>query len=222
MKNLSFILIATLLATFACKSVQEETVETWWVNSALVDCSDDNTTSCFEVQQGEKIDSENWQTLNSSIQGFDFEPGNIYQIEVKSKSPAEATTAQYELVKVLSKETDPGLRLSNIWKVIRVGEIENPKNVQTEEALVFEFDATARTFSGDVGCNRFQGGITKNDGQNLVLSPGPITLMVCENMEVEQTLIQALTDTRSYKVENNQLFFMDESGENLVTFQAVD
>lgn len=226
MKSILLVVLSAALAAVACTTKENENIETWWVNSAKVECTGVSPTACLQVQQGDEIDPEAWDFFYSTIEGFDYEPGNIYQIEVKSSPkenvPADASSVNYELVKVLSKEPDPALRLTNIWKVTSVGEVENPTNEQTDEALIFEIDASARTYHGDIGCNSVRGDIKENDGEKLVLGPGATTMMACPDMSVEDAISKALIDTRSYKLENNQLSLMNEAGETLITFQAVD
>jgi len=64
--------------------------------------------------------------------------------------------------------------------------------------------------------------IKENDGGKLLLGPGASTMMACPDMAVEEAIGKAFIDTRSYSIDDNQLVFKNESGEVLITFQAVD
>ncbi|MEP0714341.1 DUF4377 domain-containing protein [Algoriphagus sp.] len=228
MKTILFLLISTVLGAVACESQSDNNTETWWINSSKVACTGVGPMSCLQIQKSEELDPDGaWELFYSDIKGFDYEPGNIYQIKLKvtdraEPTPADASSKVYELVEVMSKKADPALRLTNIWKLTQVGEIQNPTGFRSEAALTFEFDASMKTYVGNMGCNSVRGEIKENDGQKLLLGPGATTMKACPDMAVEQAISQALIDTRGYKVENNQLYLMNEAGQTLMTFQAVD
>ncbi|MGY8916188.1 MAG: DUF4377 domain-containing protein [Flavobacteriales bacterium] len=227
MKTIFFLLISTILAAIACEDQTEENTEIWWINSAKMDCVGVGPMSCLQIQKGSEIDPETWEFFYSSIKGFTYEPGNIYQIKVKvtdKEEPilADASSKIYELVGIMSKEPDPALRLTNIWKVIKVGEIENPTGFKSKEALTFEFNASKKTYVGSMGCNSVRGEIKENNGENLLLGPGVATMKACPDMSTEKAISESLVNTRGYTIENNQLYLLDEAGETLMTFQAVD
>lgn len=227
MKTILFLFISTILGAVACDRQIEENTETWWINSAKMDCVGLGPMSCLQIQKGSEIDPGTWQFFYNNIKGFDYEPGNIYQIKVNVTDreppiPADVSSKIYELVEVVSKTPDPALRLTNIWKITKVGEIENPTGFKNKEALTFEFDASKKTYVGNMGCNSIRGEIKENDGEKLLLGPGATTRMACLDMSTENTISKALIDTRGYKLENNQLYFMNEARETLITFQAVD
>ncbi|MFC5623228.1 DUF4377 domain-containing protein [Algoriphagus winogradskyi] len=227
MKTILFLFISTILAAVACERQAEENTETWWINSSKMDCVGVGPMSCLQIQKGAEINPGSWEFFYSSIQGFDYEPGNIYQIKVKITDreppvPADASSKIYQLVEILSENPDPALRLTNIWKIIQVGEIENPTGFKNKEALTFEFNASKKTYVGNMGCNSVRGEIKENDGEKLLLGPGAATRMACPDMSAENAISKALTDTRGYKLENNQLYLLNESGQTLMTFQAID
>ncbi|WP_425639315.1 DUF4377 domain-containing protein [Algoriphagus yeomjeoni] len=227
MKTILFLFISTILAAVACERQSEENTETWWINSAKMDCVGEGQMSCLEIQKGPEIKPGEWELFYSSIEGFDYEPGIIYQIKVKvtdreTPTPADASSKIYELEEILSKESDPALRLTNIWKITKVGDIENPTGFKNNESLTFEFNASNKTYVGKMGCNSVRGEIKENDGEKLLLGSGASTMMACPDMTIENTISKALINTRGYKLENNQLYMMNESGETLIIFQAVD
>ncbi|MDR7129674.1 heat shock protein HslJ [Algoriphagus sp. 4150] len=227
MKTILFLLFCTVLGVVGCENQSDSKTETWWINSAKIDCVGVGPMSCLQIQRGSEIDPEGWEFFYSDIQGFDYEPGNIYQIKLKitdkeAPIPADASSQNYELVEILSKEQDPALRLTNIWKVTKVGGLENPTGFKNKEALTFEFDASKKTYVGNMGCNSIRGAIKENDGEKLVLGPGAATMMACPDMAPEQAISEALINTHGYKLENNQLYLLNEAGETLMTFQAVD
>lgn len=183
--------------------------------------------TCYQVQKSDQIELEKWELFYDEIEGFVYEPGHIYQVKVEvikkpEPIPADASSFSYQLVEIMSKEPDLSLRLTNVWKVIEVGEIKNPKNFKNEEALIFEINRSAGTYFGDMGCNSVRGGIKEADSETLILGPGASTMMACPDMSTELAIGKALIETRKYKIEANQLYFLDESGNALMIFQAVD
>jgi len=231
MKILFILLNLAFLAAASCQKEPSDDsdakTEIWWINSAKVDCTGVGPMSCLQIQKGNQAPSENWELFYDEIEGFIYEPGNIYQvkIEVAKKSepvPADASSLTYKLVEIMSKKTYPSLRLTNIWKVLEVGEFKDPKSFKTGEALIFEINRSAGSYFGDMGCNSVRGGIKEADGEKLVLGPGASTMMACPDMKVEQAIGKALVETRKYKVENNQLHLLDSTGKVLIKFQAVD
>lgn len=201
--------------------------EIWWINSAKVDCTGVGPMSCYQIQKGESIENGEWELFYSEIDGFSYEPGNIYNVKVEvikkdQLVPADASSLTYKLVEIMSKEADPSLKLTNIWKVLEVGEFKDPKSFKNGEPLIFEFNRSAGTYYGNMGCNSVRGGIKEADAENLVFGPGASTMMACQDMNVEQAIGKALIDTRKYRVERNQLHLLDSVGNTLMKFQAVD
>lgn len=231
MKTLIVLLNLTFLFALSCqKEPSAEAIdetEIWRINSSKVDCMGVGPMSCLQIQKGDQIESESWELFYNEIEGFTYEPRNIYQIKVEvSKKPepvpADASSLTFKLVEIMSKEADPSLRLTNIWKVMEVGEIKDPKSFKTGEALIFEINRSAGTYFGDMGCNSIRGEIKEADGGKLILGPGASTMMACQDMEAEQAIGKALIETRKYKVENNQLHLLDSRGKALIKFQAIN
>ncbi len=80
------------------------------VNSYTVDCIGEMEGTCLLVQEGNMIGTENWEYFYfvDSIEGFVYEPGYVYGLEVKktevSDPPADGSSVKYELVRIISKE----------------------------------------------------------------------------------------------------------------------
>ncbi|PZX50285.1 META domain-containing protein [Algoriphagus ratkowskyi] len=227
MKTILFLLISTILGAVACDRESDKNTEIWWVNSAKVACTGVSPMSCLQIQKGAQIDPTAWEFFYNDIKGFEYNPGNIYQIKVniteqEAPIPADASSNNYELIEVLSKKTDPALRITNIWKVKSVGNIANPTGSKSGEALIFEINASAKTYVGNMGCNSVQGAIKENNGEKLILEPGAATMMACPDMATEYAVSKALISTRAFKLENNQLYLLNSAGETLMTLLAVD
>ncbi|SUC31541.1 Uncharacterised protein [Providencia rettgeri] len=60
---------------------------------------------CMKVKENP---SDDWQLFYSSIQGFEYQPGFSYTLQVKQfdvpNPPADAPSIRYELVKIVEKK----------------------------------------------------------------------------------------------------------------------
>ncbi len=80
------------------------------VNSYTVKCIGEMEGTCLLVQEGNMIGTENWEYFYfmDSIEGFNYEPGFVYALEVKKTEienpPADVSSTKYELVRIISKE----------------------------------------------------------------------------------------------------------------------
>ncbi|MEN2283642.1 DUF4377 domain-containing protein [Algoriphagus sp. SE2] len=219
-------LIVIILSVMSCEKEGTD-IETWWINSSKKDCVGVGPMSCLQIQKAKTLEEGNWQFFYDQIQGFDYEPGYIYQIKVKVSDrstpvPADASSKVYQLVEIMSKEMDENLRITNTWKLLKVGEIENPINKKSNETLIFEFNASEMSFFGDMGCNTVRGKIQSIDSTNIEFGPGASTKMACIDMSVENEILKAITATKTYQIGENQLTLLDDNGAVLMVFQAVD
>jgi hypothetical protein len=63
------------------------------------------------VQEDDKIGSNDWTSFEHNIEGFEFEPGYVYDLEVEKKQienpPMDGSSVAYTLKSVLSKTKVP-------------------------------------------------------------------------------------------------------------------
>jgi heat shock protein HslJ len=234
MKNLILIgLGILLLAMMSCKSnqipgLQKNTEEKIiWVNSSKQPCTGVGPMNCLQVQYREQIEEGDWQNFYNEIEGFNYQPGNIYQIKVRIEKltepiPTDASSLAYSLLEVISQEPDRTLRLTDIWKVIEMGEIKNP--MAREKALTMEINVSGRRVFGFSGCNTFRGGIAKITENELIFGNLASTMMACGDQEnrLERLMGELLSATKSYKIENRNLSLMDGEGRILIVLLKVD
>lgn len=222
-----------ILGMISCKTATKNnalnTVEkTFWINSAKLPCQGVGPMSCLQVQDGEKIEEGRWQNFFSNIEGFEYEPGNIYRIVVAVEQlpppiPADALSLRYRLVKVISKTADKTLAITDIWLVEKVGEYEKPKGMG-DKSLTFEFNASERRMFGFSGCNTLRGPITKLTETELEFGNLASTMMACgqANMELERTVSNAFTQTKKYKRDGMLLTLIGAGNEVLMVLRKVD
>lgn len=222
-----------MLGIISCKTATKNnalnTVEkTFWINSAKLPCQGVGPMSCLQVQDGEKIEEGRWQNFFSNIEGFEYEPGNIYRIVVAVEQlpppiPADASSLRYRLVKVISKTADKTLAITDIWLVEKVGEYEKPKGMG-DKSLTFEFNASERRMFGFSGCNTLRGPITKLTETELEFGNLASTMMACgqANMELERAVSNAFSQTKKYKRDGMLLTLIGAGNEVLMVLRKVD
>lgn len=215
------IAVVTILASCAPKA----NISTYWINSIKVDCETIAPTECLMIQKGEVINPTAWENLYAPIQGFDFEMGYLYQIQVEEKQlaaqdiPADASSIEYSLVKVLKKEADPKLRLNDIWVC---STLLGKEVTSSEKPITLEIHLKDRRIMGNDGCNNFNGGI-ETVGQD-ILKLGPVmgTRMMCQEMEMPDNFNMALYKVEKYEIKDMTLYLYCEEGNELMTLKKVD
>ncbi|MEM8509511.1 MAG: DUF4377 domain-containing protein [Bacteroidota bacterium] len=114
MKSFFFPFVATLFLLISCtnnddtnSTVQLPSGTNLRVNYFDADCFGVVQQRCLLVQEGELLGTEEWNLFYSTIEGFTFEPGFVFNLEVQTQDvvnpPQDGSTLRYELVRVLSK-----------------------------------------------------------------------------------------------------------------------
>ena len=88
--------------------------------------------------------------------------------------------------------------LSGKWNILAVNGKEVPGDVEKQPFL--HFDVAARKVSGCAGCNNIHGGFTVDaaQSQSIAFPALASTRMMCADMELENSIMQALNAVRSY------------------------
>ncbi|MGL4826381.1 MAG: DUF4377 domain-containing protein [Vibrionaceae bacterium] len=80
-------------------------IEILLVNDQLVTCVGVAKMQCMQVRE---VASEPWQNFYQQIEGFKFEAGFSYQLEVSKTKldnpPADASSLHYKLVRIIDKQ----------------------------------------------------------------------------------------------------------------------
>ena len=87
------------------KPAETDNTKTFYIDSSLADCMGVAPMKCMKVKENP---SDDWQLFYSSIQGFEYQPGFSYTLQVKQfdvpTPPADAPSIRYELVKIVEKK----------------------------------------------------------------------------------------------------------------------
>lgn len=94
----------TLDKTATPETAETQDIVTMFIGPKQVDCTGVGPMKCLQVKETE--DGE-WTLFYSSIQGFEYEEGYNYKLEVRREDvpnpPADAPSVRYILVKEISK-----------------------------------------------------------------------------------------------------------------------
>ncbi|MBM4375627.1 MAG: DUF4377 domain-containing protein [Deltaproteobacteria bacterium] len=76
----------------------------WFIDSKRVGCEGEGVRECLRARASA---TEEWSLFYRTIEGFTFEPGFVYELELEAvpapDAPADAPTTRLRLVNILSK-----------------------------------------------------------------------------------------------------------------------
>ncbi|MBU3677753.1 MAG: DUF4377 domain-containing protein [Chitinophagaceae bacterium] len=104
MKHKSFQWLLVVLIS-ACASIKPST-ETWLIGPERKPCTGVGPMECLQIKRNPSDTA--WQYFYDEIEGFQYEPGYTYTLEVsqvkKENVPADASSIQYKIEKLVSKK----------------------------------------------------------------------------------------------------------------------
>ncbi len=183
-----------------------------------------STQQCFMVRASwETV----WTPLFTEIEGFDYEPGYEYHLEVKrtpiKNPPADASAYRYELIQVLNKvKKESDLRLEHekptfesTWNLIKL----NGKDVSSYKALAV-FDKNSMSVNS--GCNTNVGipfSLGKKNTISVQENPASFaTLMACPEGHIEDEYFKTLFTAKTYKASSRELKIYNKEGKEILVF----
>jgi putative lipoprotein len=120
----------------------------------------------------------------------------------------------------VSGESHGGTPLENTnWKLTWLAEKDVAANDTQRTPYIF-LDPAGSRVSGSGGCNRLSG-TYRVDKQTIRFGPTSLTMMACPSgMDREKDFMEALGETRKWKIQDNELEVYDEDGKLLVRFEG--
>ena len=71
-------------------------------------CFGEGQFQCLQVQEGEQLGTNEWLNFFGAINGFEYEGGFIYNLEITTRTienpPADGSSIAYDLVRIISRE----------------------------------------------------------------------------------------------------------------------
>ena len=231
MKMTNLILLTGLITLSACigRNLKDTIVPEPTTNAQAMTKISVHSFYCFESTNGEikpsyylfesdTIIENSWQCSPITIEGFEYEPGYQYQLEVapivRQGLPA------YQLSSFILKERDPEyFRIHDIWALTYLNEEVLPI---AERRPTAEINLTDFRIGGNGYCNAYGGEITTYGAEELQFGPLMSTKMMCPEIANEQAFMAALADVRYYAIKGLSLFFFDTAHREILRFQKVD
>lgn len=219
------VVLPLLVLLSACSHAQDRAQETQtlWVAPQTESCVGVGPQDCLLIRRAPAGD---WELFYDRIEGFEFEPGFDYELEVhvteRENPPADASSLQYHLVEMVSKKaaetsmSDDALT-ANPWQVVAVEGVE--VEITPGQEATMEFDPDQQTVSGSGGCNRYSGSY-QLEGSALTFGRLRTTMMACPDDaggRLESEVFGALDRVASFRLEHGQLLLLDEASKVLLT-----
>jgi len=91
------------------------------------------------------------------------------------------------------------------WKLIAYGPVDSPTPAVPDVKAMLSFGADG-TLTGNTGCNQI-GGKYNVEGDQITFDSIVSTLIACPDLQMtqEETMLQVLTETATFKIEGNML-----------------
>ncbi|MFQ5992655.1 MAG: DUF4377 domain-containing protein [Nitrospiraceae bacterium] len=230
----SILLILLSLIFAGCTStstVEKLPVEkTVFVGPHRVDCTGVGPQKCFLIKDSPGAE---WTYLYDEIEGFDYEEGYTYELRVREhyleNPPADASSIKLILVENVSKtpttshpETSGGEVLLRQWVLHSFDVIGSESSVRPHTEITLTF--TDRRIHGSGGCNRYFGGYQGGEGNTLSIQGVGSTKMFCPGrvMDQERRYFEALLNTSTFWVDQNQLQLFYDNGRRVLNFVERD
>ncbi|MEL6918549.1 MAG: DUF4377 domain-containing protein [Bacteroidota bacterium] len=133
------------------------------VNYFTIDCVGVLEQQCLLVQEGSDIGSDTWDYFYDPIEGFDFELGFVYNLQVtKTKvenPPADGSLYTYKLVNIISR-TEPICEFENPaedldWLRIEIQKREGNPSEDMKYCYITQAEYDANPVFVYMDCNPF-------------------------------------------------------------------
>jgi heat shock protein HslJ len=214
------LVLVAAMALSACAPFGGAAQKTIYVGPYLVDCTGVAPQKCMLVREDPKDD---WTYFYDQIQGFDYEPGHVYELVVQEEEienpPADASSLQWTLVEVVSKERSLE---GTTWALVsyrdNAGEMVEVLP-DSEVTAVFQDGH----LGGSAGCNSYFGRYTR-DGSKIAITVGGSTMMFCappELMDQEQDYLSALSQAGFWVVQGDELRLAGTDGKPLLNYAVL-
>jgi len=201
----SFLLLAAGLC-LNITAVFSQTSIRMTVNEESKPCRRMMEQTCLQVK---KEGASEWELFYDNIKGFNFEPGNRYEIVViqtprPEPVPQDLSKYTYRLDKIISKTPVNSISgqadmvpQAQQWKVVSL----NGTQLNTEE-IYFAFSEDGTQISGKSGCNGFSTPVSYNKKKTKITTKSGIgTLIACsEELTKLESEFLASVNNKTFKL----------------------
>lgn len=178
------------------------------VDSRQVDCVGVAPAKCLRVRDAS---DQPWRLFHGAIEGFAFEPGYRYRLQVEeiavADPPADGSslrTVLREMVRKVAVEPPADPFAGKVWRLFEL-QAGGPA-LQPTALITLAIDAPGGRASGKGGCNNWFA-TAAVDGPNLKLTGMGATMMACPPpaLEEERAFLDALGRVQGYVVADDGL-----------------
>ncbi len=122
---------------------------------------------------------------------------------------------------VTATASTPDVLLGKEWKLSELNGVPRVPDTTFPKKPLLIFENESR-ISGNLGCNGFGGNYELQENNSIKFSDIAATQMACPNLEIEQSFLEALNTTKSFRIENNTLLFSNEKQEVIAKLEAAE
>ena len=211
------------LAMMSCSSDNNKEVKTFLVNSFKVPCEGVAPMSCYQIKEFAEVSE--WRNFYNQIDGFNYEPGFLYTIEVEVETlpenevPADGSSLKYTLVSVVEQIIDSRLSVNDIW-VLETMNGELLPDVFSKRPYI-EIQVSRNQCLGSDGCNNFTSKLEQLDEKVIRFGPFAGTKMACANGDLSFQFVENLSQANGYVVDQGLLTLFKDKQE-LLTLRKTD
>ncbi len=174
-----------------------------------------NLTGNFELDRETAVITLNIQ--DGDGQQYEMGKGVLYHLDMEGNQ-IEGDLA--ELYKLTKKMTDKQLE-GHKWILTHLMGQQVLRATGNSDATIL-FDSEQARAVGSSSCNRYNSAYELLPANRIKISPGMVSLMACENMEMEKQYLQMLTKAASYNISEGVLYLMDEENNIVAQYKPVE
>lgn len=192
-------------------------LKTLQVAPSRVECTGVAPQLCLQVRESAGAP---WTLLYEAIDGFDYEPGYLYEIRIKEEAvahpPADGSAIRRSLVAILSRTSVPALG-GRTWRLVTLEGRDALPGVR----VTADFGDDSRV-SGSGGCNRYFGSAVVS-GEQISVGLLGSTRMFCGPegvMDQEAAYLAALEKAKVSRVVDGRLRLGPAAGAVTLVYEA--
>jgi hypothetical protein len=199
----------------------------YWINSWKRPCTGVGPMTCLQVQK-DSFQEGKWMNFYGQIEGFTYEPGYRYKIEVSetqipaAQVPADGSSIRHTLVRILEKEPDPRWAIHDIWVLESIGQDAWTGDASGGQRPYVEFHVTDNLVLGHDGCGRFEGKLNLDSWPAIQVTDLTSSSEGCMNQAAVTRFRHALISARGFHRENMFLVLTDADGKTCARFRKTD
>ncbi len=206
-------IIISLLLALLVNFTQAKGTKTLYVADRKVPCA--GTYECMQIREKAK---NAWRNYPDTIQGFEYEEGYEYKIQVQplqtGNSMAGMYDEKYKLVKVISKKKtsyNPAERIGDKrWTLSSMNDTHRTLGL-SDSTIYISFDFKTGKVQGRSNCNNFTAQFTAT-ASKISITGLAATKMMCRGEVIEKIIFNYYKAVTTYKLENNMLTLTEPDG----------